>query len=125
MNRKERRAALKQGNAAGVGDALAGVARQLEEGGKTDEGMRENREALAINSAMHGAANNLGNLLRQQGRLDEAFFYLESAIRLWANNPVYHNNLGTVYLARGMFREAASCFQKATALDPKYSEAHN
>jgi len=125
MNRKERRAASKQGNGTAVGDALAVLASQLKQAGKADEATRKYREALALNPAMHGAANNLGNLLRQRGRLDEAIVYFESAIRLEPHNPVYCNNLVTVYLARGMFREATSYFQKATALDPKYSEAHN
>jgi predicted TPR repeat methyltransferase len=125
MNRKERRAAAKQGNTAALGAALAATAHQLEQAGRTQEAMEKYREALALSPATPGAANNLGDLLFKQGRLDEALGYFSSAILLEPASAVVHNNLGNVYLHRKQFQEAAFHFQKASALDPKYSNAHN
>src|SRR5882672_998381 len=98
MNRKERRAAAKQGNSAAVGAALAVIASQLEQAGKIDEAVRKYRDALAADPTIGDAANNLGNLLRNQGRVDEAIIYFERAIRLDPRGAIYHNNLGNVYL---------------------------
>jgi predicted TPR repeat methyltransferase len=125
MNRKERRAAAKQGNTAALGAALAATASQLEQAGRTQEAMQKYREALALNAAIPGVANNLGSILFKQGRLDEAFGYFTSAILLEPQNAVYHNNLGNVYLNRKQLQDAACHFQKAAELDPKYSDAHN
>jgi predicted TPR repeat methyltransferase/Flp pilus assembly protein TadD len=125
MNRRERRAAAKQGNTAALGAALAATACRLEQAGKSQEAMEKYREALALNPATPGVANNLGNLLYQQGRLDEALGYFSSAILLEPASALSHNNLGNVYLHRKQFQEAGFHFQKASALDPKYADPHN
>jgi Tfp pilus assembly protein PilF len=123
MNRKERRAAAKQGNTGALGAALAATACRLEQAGRTQEAVQKYREALALNAAAPGVANNLGNLLYQQGRFDEALGYFSSAVLLEPTNAVYHNNLGNVYLHRKQFQQAAFHFQKANASDPKYADA--
>jgi predicted TPR repeat methyltransferase len=121
MNRKERRAAAKQGNA----PALLTIARQLEQAGKIREAMQKYREALTLNPNLRGGDNNLGNLLREQGRLDEAAAHFERAIRLEPRNAICYNNLGNVFLDRGQFAQAALHYRKATELDPRYADAYN
>lgn len=69
------------------------------------------------------ARNNLGALLREQGRLDEAAVNLRQAIKLkdWAD-PYY--NLGQIALTKREYDAAISYFKHAAKLNPQDGEIY-
>ncbi len=71
------------------------------------------------------AHNNLGNIYRDAGRLDEAIQEFKSALSLYDNYLDAHNNLGVTYRKKGMLTEAISEYQKVLQLSPHYPYAHN
>jgi tetratricopeptide (TPR) repeat protein len=71
------------------------------------------------------AYNNLGVVLRAQGKFDEAISHYREAIRLRGNNAEAHYNLGNVLAVQGKHDEAISHYREAIRLKPDYVEAHN
>jgi Tfp pilus assembly protein PilF len=70
------------------------------------------------------AHNNLGLLLTQTGRSDEAMTHFLKALDI---NPVYsraHNNLGNLLMQINRTDEAAVHFRKALEINPNYAETH-
>ena len=57
--------------------------------------------------------------------LDEAIVELKEAIRLKVDNPEIHNDLGGVYMKKGMYEEAIAEFEKAIEINPDYTQAQN
>ncbi|WP_175923751.1 tetratricopeptide repeat protein [Burkholderia latens] len=69
--------------------------------------------------------NNLGNMLRECGRLDDAIAHYRRAVALRPDYPEAHNNLGN---ALRDAREPAAAMQscaRAIELRPGYAEAYN
>ncbi|CAM2164054.1 protein O-GlcNAc transferase [Burkholderia latens] len=69
--------------------------------------------------------NNLGNMLRECGRLDDAIAHYRHAVALRPDYPEAHNNLGN---ALRDAREPAAAMQscsRAIELRPGYAEAYN
>ena len=67
--------------------------------------------------------NNLGNLRREQGRLDDAIKAYRSALR---QNPRFanaHYNLGNAWRAKNAMEEAAASFRLAIAEEPDHAHA--
>lgn len=71
------------------------------------------------------AHNNLGNIYRDTGRLDEAIQEFKSALSLYDSYLDAHNNLGVTYRKKGMLKEAIFEYQKVLQLSPRYPYAHN
>lgn len=71
------------------------------------------------------AHNNLGNMYRNAGRLDDAIQELKQAITLYNDYIDAHNNLGITYRKKGLLKEALSEYQKALQINPRYPYAHN
>lgn len=71
------------------------------------------------------AHNNLGNIYRDAGRLDEAIAEFKHALALYDDYMDAHNNLGVTYRKKGMLDEAMLEYQKALRLNPRYPYAHN
>ena len=70
------------------------------------------------------AHNNLGLLLADKGRTDEAMAHYQKALEI---NPDYaeaHNNLGTLLAKMGRTDEAMVHFLKALEINPDYGDAH-
>lgn len=70
------------------------------------------------------AHNDLGHLLAQQGRTDEAIVHLENALALEPEDELTHYNLGYVLLQKDRVDEAVGHFEKCVALDRSSVEAH-
>lgn len=71
-----------------------------------------------------GAYNNLGNLLKASGNLNDAKTAYETALKIDPNFAAGHYNLGMILKALGLFTDAIACYQKAIRLNPSYAEAY-
>ncbi len=63
------------------------------------------------------AYNNLGVILTDAGRLDEAIVVLERAISLDDHYAISYNNLGAAFIKEGQFAVAVEYVQRAVDLD--------
>ena len=70
------------------------------------------------NPSAWAAHNNLGYVLLQSGRINEARQQFETALRLNANSADAHNNLGVVFMQLGQVRDSVTEFETALRLDP-------
>src|SRR5208282_2255943 len=71
------------------------------------------RTTLARNPGCWMAYNNLGVLLRDQGRVEEAVELYHKSVEINPNNSEAQFNLGTALAARGRFDEAIKNFRMA------------
>jgi tetratricopeptide (TPR) repeat protein len=71
------------------------------------------------------AHNNLGNTLKELGRLDEAEASYTKAIALKPDFAEAHNNLGITLKELGRLDEAEASYTKAIALKSDFAEAHS
>ena len=76
------------------------------------------RDTLAKNPASAMANNNLGLLLRKQGRNLDAVPFLEAALRAYPNDVEYLCNLGNTYTDVGRFDDAQRMYTTALTIDP-------
>jgi protein O-mannosyl-transferase len=70
------------------------------------------------------AHNNLGLLLTETNRTDEAMTHFRKALEI---NPLYaraHNNLGNLLMQINRTEEAMTHFRKALEINPDYAETH-
>ena len=82
------------------------------------------KNTLAGNPSCWLADYNLGVLLADSGRSDEAIQYFQAALQLKPDYAEAYNNLGMVILNRGEPGEAVQLLEKAVGIKPKYAEAH-
>ena len=71
------------------------------------------------------AHNNLGVVLKAQGKLAEAVVHYGQAARLRPDYAEAHNNLGVALQAQGKPEEALASFDRALQIRPDYVEAHH
>ncbi|MDN7589682.1 tetratricopeptide repeat protein [Burkholderia seminalis] len=69
--------------------------------------------------------NNLGNMLRECGRLDDAIAHYRRAVALRPEFPEAHNNLGNALRDARVPAEAMASCTRAIELRPGYAEAYN
>jgi tetratricopeptide (TPR) repeat protein len=69
------------------------------------------------------AQNNLGNLLRDSGRRDEAAYHYREALRIRPDCAEAWNNLGVVMSRPGGFEKAMEYYARAMALRANYVDA--
>ncbi len=69
------------------------------------------------------AHNNLGNALKDLGRVEEARAAYEAALACDQAYPDAHNNLGLLLSEQGQLGEAIVCYDQAIALNPNYADA--
>ncbi len=130
MNRHQRRAAAKHGNAqGGPAAAPSGVAELLAVGvrhhqaGQWPEAEKIYRRALELQPDQPDALHLLGVLAIQAGRHQVATELIGRAVRLNEANPGYHANLALALQHQGRLDEALANFDRALALKPDYAEA--
>jgi protein O-mannosyl-transferase len=83
------------------------------------------RTTISRNSKSWMAHTNLGVLLVNHGRTEEAIAHYRKALEL---NPDYadvHNNLAILLVERGRIDEAMAHYRKALKLDPDHTKAYN
>ena len=68
--------------------------------------------------------NNLGNVLKGSGKIDEALKHFGRSLKLAPNSAEIHNNVGNVLCELGKIDEAIEHYEKALSLKTNFSEAH-
>ena len=71
------------------------------------------------------AHNNLGLILKAQGRHQEAIAHFSRALQIRPNDAEVHNNLGNALALKGETEKAIAHFIKALELEPNLPGAHN
>jgi len=71
-----------------------------------------------------GAYNNLGNLLKDIGNLNDAKIAYETSLKIDPAFVTGYYNLGMTFKAMGLLKEAINCYTKAINLNPKYAQAY-
>jgi tetratricopeptide (TPR) repeat protein len=83
------------------------------------------RDTLAKNPDCWMAHNNLGFLLKNQGRLDEAVEHFNAALRVKPDHLPARYNLGLALARQGKLDEAISQYEEVLREWPRYADAHN
>lgn len=126
MNRKDRRAAEKQGRSAPQatpgGEVLA-QALGLHQTGRLSEAESLYRQILAREPNHADATHLLGVLAHQKGQHEAALELIGRAIALNNKAPQFHANRGQVLRTLGRFAEAEASYRQALALKPDYLDA--
>jgi protein O-mannosyl-transferase len=82
------------------------------------------RHALDCTANNGIAGNNLGIILREEGKIDEAIDFLESAMRVNPNDVMVLNNLALALNDREKHAEALALLEKALELRPDEVHTH-
>jgi tetratricopeptide (TPR) repeat protein len=69
--------------------------------------------------------NNLGLVLVDRGRVDEAIAHFQQALKIKPDLEQAHYNLGFALVGRGQVDEAIAHYQQALKIKPDYALAHN
>ncbi len=83
------------------------------------------RAALALRPDTPAVLNNLGNILFDQRRLEDAKAMYLRACALNTHLASLHNGLGNVLHQQNNLKEAAAEFRMALAIQPRFAAAHN
>ncbi len=133
MNRRERRAATRLGQApnspapASVSPAVADLFRAgiaHHQAGRLAEAEGCYRRVLAAQPNHADALSMLGALAHQVGRADMAIVLIRQAIDHDGHNPAYFSNLGCALQDQGKADEAVAAFRQAIRLNPNLAQAH-
>jgi Flp pilus assembly protein TadD len=91
--------------------------------GKADAAVEAYRQALDLDEKDVWSMNNLGLVLLEQQRADEALPLLVEAVALRKDVPAFHNNLGMALEHAGRPQDAAAAYKGALTADPAYDRA--
>ena len=104
----------------------------LEDRGRTEESrpildraVAAARAALRLHLDEARMHNNLGNAVRQQGKLADAEAEYRAAIQLKPDNVIYRRNLGDLLRDLGRPADAEAAYRAALNLNPDSVAAHN
>lgn len=101
---------------------LCGGELELED--DADAAMAAYGRALALDPAHPDAHLNLGRLLHERGRIEEAEGHYRAALAARPDEPTAAYNLGTALQDHGRLEEAAAAYETALAADPRFADAH-
>ena len=68
--------------------------------------------------------NNMGNILKNQGKLDEAIAAYQHAIKIKPGFAEYNYNIGLALNGQGKMDEAIEAYQQAIVIKPDFAEAY-
>jgi tetratricopeptide (TPR) repeat protein len=83
------------------------------------------RATLATNPRCWMAHNNLGAILFDQGKMEEAAEHVKMALDAFPDYAEARKNLGMLLYRNGQVPEAIAQFRKALELRPNHADAHN
>ena len=83
------------------------------------------RTALKLNPGFAEAHNNLGNVLKDQGRQKEALSAYRKALKIYQDHPILLNNIGNILLELGDIKQAVQYLTKSIELDHSYVDPLN
>ena len=98
------------------------LAAALKQNGKISESLVAGQKSVKLDPQDAEAYYNLGIVLQEMGRLDEAEAIYKKAITLKPDHKV-HNNLGIVMQELGRLDEAEAIYKKAITLKPDFMQA--
>ncbi|MDP4125538.1 MAG: tetratricopeptide repeat protein [Bacillota bacterium] len=75
------------------------------------------QEALKYDVKLVPALNNLGNIAREEGELEQAIEYYRKAILIDPDYPLPHNNLSVVYKQLGRYKDFVREIKTAKRLE--------
>ena len=81
-------------------------------------------DTLAKNPNAWLAHNNLSTILLQEGRIEDAIWHYEQALRIKPDLAEAHYNLGNALFQAGKIQDAIWHWEQALRLQPDYAEAH-
>lgn len=93
--------------------------------GNHDAAMRWIKRALLVDPKSAAAHSNLGSLLMDMRRFEEATASCDMAIRLDPGFVDAHYNRGNALSSLGHFIDAITSFRNAVAINPQHVNAHN
>lgn len=82
------------------------------------------RDTLAKNNRAWSAHNNLGCILAEQNKIDDAVYHFITSLRLNPNNPQAHGNLGKALTVQHKLADAESELRTAVAQKPQEPQFH-
>ena len=94
----------------------------LKQNGKISESLVAGQKSVQLDPQDAEAYYNLGIVMQELGRLDEAEAIYKKAITLKPDHKT-HNNLGIVMQELGRLDEAEAIYKKAITLKPDFSQA--
>ncbi len=89
----------------------------------TDAAIESYRRAIHLDGNDAWAMNNLGLLLIEQGRFEDALSPLARAIEVRTDIAMFHNNLGMALECTGRYRAAEIAYEQAVALNGTHEKA--
>ena len=95
-----------------------------EAAGRVPDAIAHYRRALRLDPNLFGACNNLGNLLRLHGNLDEATVLLVRATALDPAVAGAHHNLALAHIAANRFDAGLAAARRSIACDATDALAH-
>ena len=98
------------------------LAAALKQNGRIDESLVASQKSVQLDPQDAEAHYNLGIVMQELGRLDEAEAIYKKAITLKPDHKA-HNNLGIVMQELGRLDEAEASYKKAITLKPDFIQA--
>jgi tetratricopeptide (TPR) repeat protein len=83
------------------------------------------KKALAIKPDSADVHLNLGSVLKEQGKLEEAIKAFNKALAIKPDYTEAYNNMGNALKEQGKLEEAIEAYKKALAIKPDHAEAFN
>ena len=128
MNRKERRAARKTGQAGGLPQSFSSQLRDMgdrhAQAGDVAQAESLYHQALASDPNDIVTLHRLGHLATRSGRIDEALALFNRAIGINRHVPELYMGMAAACHAAGRLEDAASHCAEAARVRPDYAEAH-
>ena len=91
--------------------------------GSFEKALNYHLEAVQQNPSNPIVHHNIGNVLAELGRLDEAIFSFDTCLALDPDNGDVHKNKGITLEELGRDEEALACYDRAIACNPRDADA--